>query len=164
MAPESRHIPFRILAFLLAALSLSACSSVSVGPGGKITKVNYYHLNSGRAVTSIDPAVTFERDYRLFGAVTKAEIQDRTGHYYTIYWSADDRTQPVTVRFEYRQANSGLEARVVEEEVSDLRRTNVSRFQVVGDEYTGNGRVTSWRVSILRGREELASQESYLWN
>ena len=164
MTPASRFLFARLSALMLAVLALASCSTVSVGSGGRISKVKYYHLIPGTPVNTNDPAIQFERDYHLYGAVTKAEVMQRGGHYYTIFWRADDRAQPVTVRFEYRQANSGLTPKVVEEQVSDLRRTNISRFQVTGDEYTSNGRVTAWRVTLMRGKEELASQDSYLWN
>lgn len=164
MASESRTTLRRILVLALLATTLASCSSVSVGPGGEISKVKYYHLNPGTPVNTVDAAVQFERDYLLHGAVTKAEVTDRFGHYYTIFWKVDDRTQPVTVRFEYRQANTGLVAKAVEQEVTDVGRSNSSKFQVSGDEYNTAGRVTAWKVTLLRGQEELASQQSYLWN
>jgi hypothetical protein len=164
MIPAARTILGCWLTLVCTAAFLSSCSSASVGPGGKIAKVKYYHLIPGTPVRTADPAIEFERDYHLYGAVTKADIHAREGHYYTIFWQANDRSQPVKVRFEYRQANSGLTSKVIEEEVTDLRRTNLTRFQIIGDEYATDGRVTAWRVSLLRGQEELASQESYLWN
>ncbi|MBB5036019.1 hypothetical protein [Prosthecobacter dejongeii] len=164
MASASRSFFCRLFALAFLAIFSASCSSVSVGTGGQISKVKYYHLAPGNPVSTIDPAVQFERDYHLFGAVTRAEVTDRFGHYYTIFWKVNDRTQPVTVRFEYRQANTGLDAKVLEEEISDVRRSNRSKFQVSGSEYNTSGRVTAWKVTILRGKEELASQQSYLWN
>jgi hypothetical protein len=164
MASESRSTFCRLFALALLASVIGSCSSVSVGPGGQISKVKYYHLHPGNPVSTVDPAVQFERDYLLFGAVTKAEVTDRFGHYYTVFWKVNDRSQPVTVRFEYRQANTGLAAKAVEQEVTDFQRTNSSKFQVSGSEYTAAGRVTAWKVTLLRGQEELASQQSYLWN
>jgi hypothetical protein len=164
MTPEARTVFPRLLLLASFLVGLASCSSVSVGPGGAITKVNYYHLVPNKPIISKEPAIEFERDRHLYGAVTKAEILERGGHYYTIHWRADDRTSPVTVRFEYRQANTGLTTKVFEEQVTDLRRTNVSKFQVTGESYNSHGRVTAWRVSLRRGNEELASQESYLWN
>jgi hypothetical protein len=154
----------QISLWVVVVLALSACSSVSVGPGGRINKVSYYHLLPDKPVKTKDPAIQFERDRLLYGAVTKAEIMARGGHYYTIHWKVDDPTAPVTVRFEYRQANTGLTAHRLEEEVTDVRRTNVSKFEVTGDSYNSNGRVTAWRVSLRRGNDELASQQSFLWN
>lgn len=164
MASESRFSFCRFSALALLALGLVSCSSAVVGSGGTISKVKYYHMNPGTPVTTIDPAVDFERDYHLHGAITRAEITERFGHYYTIFWKVDDRSQPVKVRFEYRQANSGLDAKVQEFEVAAVGRSNQTRFQVIGDEYKTAGRVTSWKVTLLRGKEELVSQQSYLWN
>lgn len=164
MAFESRLSICRFFALALLASLTASCSSVSVGSGGQITKVKYFHLSPGKPASSIDPAIQFERDYHLFGAVTRTAVNDRFGHYYSIYWKVDDRTQPVKVRFEYRQANTGLDAKVLEEEVTDVRGTRRSEFQVTGSEYSSAGRVTAWRVTLLRGNEELASQQSYLWN
>ncbi|TDU71333.1 hypothetical protein EI77_02457 [Prosthecobacter fusiformis] len=164
MASELRSSLCQFLALALLVTLPISCSSVSVGPGGQISKVKYYHLHPGSPVNTVDPAVQFERDYLLYGAITREEVSDRFGHYYTIFWKATDRTQPVTVRFEYRQANTGLDAKVVTEEVVDVKRVNSSKFQVSGSEYNTSGRVTAWKVTLLRGQEELASQQSYLWN
>lgn len=165
MAPVMSFLsPCRLLLAALTVSLLAACTSVSVGPGGRITKVNYYHLNPGVVTRTLDPAVAFERDYHLYGAVTKAETVDRQGHYYTIFWRVDDRSQPVRLVFDYRQANTGLEVRSQELEVETPRRKNVSHFQVTGGSYHTQGRVTGWRVRLMRGDEELASQQSYLWN
>lgn len=164
MAPALRFsfCHFSILALL--AFALASCSSAVQGPGGRISKVNYYHLPAGIPTSTNDPAVQFERDYRLYGAVTRADVAERYGHYYTVFWKADDRTQPVKLRFEYRQANTGLDAKVIEEEISEIKRNNITKFQVTGSEYNTGGRVTAWRVTLLRGQEELVSQQSYLWN
>jgi hypothetical protein len=164
MTPGSRSILLRLLALTVTASTFISCSSAVVGNGGRISKVNYYHLVPTKPVLVVDPAINFERQHHLFGAVTKAEVMERGGHYYTIFWKADDRTQPVTVRFEYRQANNGLTTKVLEENIDDVGRWNTTKFQVTGDEYNTNGRVTSWRVSLMRGKEELVSKASYLWN
>jgi len=153
----------RVFALLLAALTLGACSSSVEVPGGKITKVKYYHLQPAvPAITQVQ-AVNFEREHYLYGAVTAEEIRNRFGHYYTIFWKLDDRTGPVTVRFDYRMANSGLKSFSKEIVVDDIRRSNITKFEVNGEEYQKNGRVTMWKVSVLRGKEELVSQQSFLW-
>lgn len=148
----------------ILTLFLSACSSAVNGPGGRISKVKYYHLMPNYTPNTQDPAVLFERQHFLYGAVTKAEIVDRFGHYYTVFWKVKDRTGPVTVRFEYQQALTGLTKRVQEQVVDDIHRSNLSKFQVIGQEYQKSGRVLAWRVSVLRGNEELVSQQSALWN
>ncbi|MBE2284300.1 MAG: hypothetical protein IAE77_12660 [Prosthecobacter sp.] len=164
MTTESRSSRLRFGCLAILALLLSACSSAVDGPGGRIGKVKYYHLMPNYVPQTIDPTVVFERQHFLHGAVTKQEIIDRFGHYYTIFWKADDRSGPVTVKFEYQQERSGLSKRVQEQIVDAIGRSNVSKFQVTGPEYQKSGRVIAWRVSVLRGKEELVSQQSALWN
>ncbi len=163
MTLASRTFFLRLVALALMASSMVSCSSPTVGNGASISKVKYYHLVPNKPIVAYDPAITFERQHYLYGAVTKAEVMNRGGHYYTIFWKTDDKTQPVTVRFEYRQADSGLTTKTQQEEVTQVRRCNVSKFQVTGDEYQTGGRVTAWRVSVLRGNEELVSESSFLW-
>lgn len=165
MMTASRTSRFCLGCLAILALMLSACSSAVQGPGGRIGKVKYQHVMPGYVPRSIDPTIVFEQQHRLYGAVTKEEIMDRFGHYYAVFWKVDDRTAgPVTVRFEYQQAQSGLSKRVQEQVVDDIRRSNVSKFQVIGEEYRKSGRVTAWRVSVMRGKEVLVSQNSALWN
>lgn len=164
MTTATRTLCLRLGCLAILAFSLAACSSAVDGPGGRIGKVKYYHLMPNYAQRSQDPPILFEREHHLYGAVTKEQIMDRFGHYYSVFWKADDRSGPVTVRFEYLQALSGLNKRVQEQIVDDIRRSNVSKFQVTGEEYHKSGRVTAWRVSVLRGQEELVSQQSALWN
>ena len=59
------------------------------------------------AIPGCDPSVAFERDYYLHGAVSNKERDARDGHYYTVMWKVTDRSQPVKVRLEYRQQNTG---------------------------------------------------------
>ena len=153
----------RLIGVVLVSLAVSACSSVSKGPGGEIAKVKYYFLDPQLIVRTEDPTILFERQHYLHGAYTAAEQIARTGHYYTVMWKADDRTGPVTVRFEYRQANTALQVHKLEQEVTEVRRKNETAFHVIGPEYATGGRVTAWRATVLRGKEELVSQDSYLW-
>ncbi len=164
MTTETRTHCFRFGCLAILALMLSACSSAVDGPGGRIGKVKYYHLMPFYVPRSQEPAILFERQHHLYGAVTKEQIIDRFGHYYTVFWKANDRTGPVTVRFEYQQTHFGLTKRVQEQVVDDIHRNNISKFQVNGQEYQKGGRVLAWRVSVLRGKEELVSQQSALWN
>jgi hypothetical protein len=129
-----------------------------------ITKVKPYHLQPMERPRGVDPAINFERTYRLHGAVTLAEQMARAGHYYTITWKADDRTQPATVRLEYRQRDTGMTVKVKNIQVDQIKSSNVTDFSVVGSEYSSDGPVTAWRVSLVRGKEMLASAESFLWN
>jgi hypothetical protein len=151
-----------LMAMLLG--SVVSCSSVSKGPGGQVSKVKSYLLQPTEFIQTTDPAILFERAYRLHGTVTLAQQMERAGHYYNVWWKANDPTGPVTVRLEYRQKNTGLTVKKQEQVVTELRRKNENEFRVVGAEFTGDGPVVSWRITLLRGKEVLASQQSFLWN
>ncbi len=152
---------------LLAAglgLLLANCSTKQVGAGATITKVNPYHLTDAfRPITATDPSIRFERDVLLHGAISTEERREREGDYFTIFWKAEDRTQPVKVRLEYRQKNSGLAVKTIEQEVTEVHRNNTTKFSFIGSEYVTNGPVTSWRASIVRGKDTLVDYKSYLW-
>ncbi len=148
---------------MLAIVNLASCTSIPAGPGGAITKVKTYKLNPNQRLKVTNPMIRFERQSRLYGAVTKAEQMDKAGQYYTVFWNVNDRTQPVTVRLEYRQRDTGLTVHKIETEVADVRGSNMTEFQVTGDAYNTNGPVTAFRVSVVRGKTELASADSFLW-
>ena len=122
-----------------------------------------YFLDPTVLLRTPDPAIVFERESHLRGAYTAAEQINRSGNYYSIIWKVDDRSQPVTVRFEYRQANTALKVMTLEQEVAAVKRSNLTKFNVIGADYTVGGRVSAWRVSLVRGKEVLATQQSYLW-
>ncbi|MFM2168461.1 MAG: hypothetical protein RIS79_2832 [Verrucomicrobiota bacterium] len=149
---------------MLAALTLNACSSAVTGPGGTITKVKYFHLQPSDLRQAQQRTLSFEREHIFYGALTAQEVNDRFGHYYAFFWKLDDTTGPVTVRFQYRMAKTGLNDFTQEQVVNEIRRSNISRFEVNGPEYRNNGRISMWKVTLLRGKEELVSQQSYLWN
>jgi hypothetical protein len=145
-------------------LLLMSCSTKQVGAGATITKVNPYHLaDITRPIEAEDPSIRFERDAVLHGAISNAERLERQGDYFTIFWKATDRSQPLKVRLEYRQKLTGLTVKTVEQEVTDVRRTNTTKFSFVGNEYVSHGPVTSWRASIVRGKDTLVDYKSYLW-
>lgn len=143
---------------------LAACSTTPKNTSGaKITKVNPYWLADISApIRAQDPAIVHERNALLHGAISTEERKARQGNYFTVFWTVEDR-QPTTVRLEYRQANSGLKVKTVETEVTDLKKHNVTKFEFIGDDYVTNGRVTSWRASLVRGKETIADYKSYLW-
>ncbi|HEY2573649.1 MAG TPA: hypothetical protein VGH65_06260 [Verrucomicrobiaceae bacterium] len=147
------------------ALALAACSATNPpGPGGQITKVKYYHLESQmRPIPGVDPPITFERDYYLYGAVSNKDRLLRDGHYYVVMWKVTDPSQPVKVRLEYRQQKTGTTLKTIEKEVSKIDKRNLTRFEVNGQSYVDSGPVTSWRASVVRGKQVLAEAKSYLW-
>jgi hypothetical protein len=161
------HAAYLLSRFVVALLllgSVVSCSSVSKGPGGRITKVKAYHLQPTEPLRTIDPSLLFERNHYLHGATTLAEQMERAGHYYNVWWKANDRSQPVTLRFEYRQKDSGLTVKTKDFQITEVRGSNQTKFNVIGADYQSNGAVTAWRITLRRGKEVLASQQSFLWN
>jgi hypothetical protein len=152
-----------LLAAGLGLLAVS-CSTKRVGAGATITKVNPYHLTDAfEPIPAADPSLAFERAALLHGAISVAERRELQGDYFTIFWKAEDRTQPLKVRLEYRQKATGLKVKTIEQDVTDVRRTNTTKFAFIGNEYVTNGPVTSWRASIVRGKDTLVDYKSYLW-
>ncbi|MCE9520082.1 MAG: hypothetical protein K8R87_11095 [Verrucomicrobia bacterium] len=163
-----RFLPTLCRAFTVGALGLAmaSCSSTNPpGPGGQIVKVKYFHLLSHeKVIPGIDPPVKFERDYYMYGAISNKERLARDGYYYEVMWKVTDRSQPVKVRFEYRQQNTGMTKKVIEKEVTKVDRDNTTSFEVNGAEYVTGGGVTSWRATLVRGKEVLGEAKSYLWD
>ncbi len=143
---------------------LAACSSTPKDTSaGKITKVNPYHLKDINApIVAADPSIAFRRDEILHGAISQQERLALQGNYFTIFWELEDR-QPATVRLEYRQMNTGLAVKTIEEEVTEGHRKGVTKFAFNGDDYKTNGPVKSWRATLVRGKETIAEYKSYMW-
>ncbi len=70
-------------------------SSSTSSLGGKST-------SPGQKVATLqDAPITFERQYRLFGAITAIDQRQRFGNYFDFFWRAKSPSD-VTVRLEYR--------------------------------------------------------------
>jgi hypothetical protein len=107
-------------------------------------------------------SITFERDYRLFGAVTNLDRRQRYGNYFDFFWRAK-RLADVTVRLEYRQEK--LHAQVQAQEVSyaNVRGTQKTEFKVIGDDYFDDGKVIAWRCLLIENGAVVAENRSFLW-
>jgi hypothetical protein len=162
MAGIAKYLPIMTAKFYalfaIAALSLGAVSC-STPAGSRISKVSTYTLDTEDRVDAADPSIRFEQRYRMHGAVTKDELEAREGRYYTTHWAVEDGGA-ATLRMEYRQAKSGAKVYTKEAEVSG---SGTTEFAVVGKEVQDNGNVTSWRIVLVRGKDELAEYKSYLW-
>ncbi|MGH8102633.1 MAG: hypothetical protein ACREIW_15160 [Chthoniobacterales bacterium] len=115
-----------------------------------------------KSATSQDVSITFERDYRLFGAVTGLDRRQRFGNYFDFFWRAK-RPADVTVRLEYRQEK--LHAQVQAQEVSygNVRGTQKTEFKVIGDDYFDDGKVIAWRCLLIENGAVVAENRSFLW-
>jgi hypothetical protein len=109
-----------------------------------------------------EASITFERQYRLFGAVTKLDQHQRFGDYLDFFWQAR-RSADVTVRLEYRQEK--LHAHVQAQEISfaNVRGSRKTEFKVIGDDYFDNGRIIAWRCLLIESGRIVAENRSYMW-
>ena len=115
------------------------------------------------AKPTVDPMIIFERQRVNYGAVTSVERLERRGHYYDFYWRTK-QTGPVTVRFEYRQANLGSYVQAKEVDYDKPRGTVETKFQVIGDDYVQDGRVIAWRALLISDGKIVGLTQSYLWD
>jgi hypothetical protein len=124
--------------------------------GGKSTSP------SQKVATVPDAPIAFERQYRLFGAVTALDQRQRYGNYFDFYWRAK-RPSDVTVRLEYRQEK--LHEHVQAQEISyrNARGTHKTEFKVIGDDYFDDGRVIAWRCVLIENGRIVAENRSFMW-
>jgi len=110
----------------------------------------------------VNAAVSFERGYRMYGAITALDQHQRFGNYFDFFWQAR-RTADVRVRLEYRQEN--LHAFVQAREVSypHARGHYKTEFAIIGDDFFDDGRVISWRATLIVNGRIVATRRSYLW-
>ena len=104
----------------------------------------------------------FERSYRMHGAITAADRNQRYGNYFDFFWRTK-RPANVTVRLEYRQEKlrSFLQAREVSYE--NAKGNTKTEFAIIGDDYLQDGRVTAWRCLLIENGRIVAENRSYLW-
>ena len=117
---------------------------------------------SQKTATLQDAPITFERQYRLFGAVTQLDQRQRFGDYFDFFWRAK-RPADLTMRLEYRQDK--LHDFVQAQEISyrNVRGTHKTEFKVIGDDYADDGRVIAWRCLLIENGRIVAEKRSYMW-
>ena len=145
---------------VLAAAALSACASKPQG----FTKVKIHRLDYKARITAVDPSIPFEQQHLLYGAVSNDDREARNGNYYTFFWNAEDRTQPVKLRFEYRQSVTRSAVKKVEVDVPNVKRNNITKVQITGEEFLTNGKVLAWRAVLVQGGKEIATTQSFMWH
>lgn len=133
-------------------------------PDAEISKVKIERINLSERFRTDDPMIAFERRHLMFGAYKSEDYYAREGRYYTLFWESKDRSPGLVVRFEYIQANTEDTIHVKEAAVDRVKRRNVTKFNVIGDEFRDNGNVLAWRALLVRGDEVVATYESYLWD
>jgi hypothetical protein len=117
---------------------------------------------SQKTATMQDAPISFERQYRMFGAVTALDQRQRFGNYFDFFWRAK-RPSDVTVRLEYRQEK--LHEHVQAQEISyrNARGNHKTEFKVIGDDYFDDGRVIAWRCLLIENGRIVAENRSFMW-
>ncbi len=110
-----------------------------------------------------DPMLQFERQRVNFGAVTNVDRLERRGQYFTFFWRAG-RAADITVRLEYRQENLGAHVQAREVSCPHAKGSMKTMFQIVGDDYLEDGRITAWRALLIEEGRVVGLTQSYLWN
>src|SRR5690242_15764560 len=85
---------------------------------------------SQKTATLQDAPIIFERQYRMFGAVTALDQRQRFGNYFDFFWRAK-RPSDVTVRLEYRQEKLHENVQAQEITYRNVHGTHKSEFRVV---------------------------------
>jgi hypothetical protein len=115
-----------------------------------------------KTATLQDAPIVFERQYRLFGAVTGLDQRQRFGNYFDFFWRAK-RPSDVTVRLEYRQEKLHEHVQAQEITYKNVRGTHKTEFKVIGDDYLDDGRVIAWRCRLIANGRIVAENRSFLW-
>lgn len=151
-----------VLAAAILLLGGTSCAT-SNRSASAITKVKYYHLNPQTRVRTSDRMINFAERYYRYGAVTNEQLLEKTGHYYNVFWKTDDRSADVKLRLDYRHRDTGPKVHTFEMAVDKVRRRNVTKFAVIGDEYQKLGPVTAWKVTLFINGEATGEKQSFLW-
>ena len=128
-------------------------------------QMRQFHLRETSVDEDEEEVVRAEKLYRLHGAVSQQEREERKGHYYTAEWEGPAGTEdlPVRIVLEYRQAATG--SKILRKEQSfPAGRRGRAQFTINGPEYAQGGRVLAWRLRLYRGGDLAATRKSYLWD
>ena len=115
-----------------------------------------------KTATVQDAPIVFERQYRLYGAVTGLDMRQRFGNYFDFFWRTK-RSSDVTVRLEYRQEKLHQHTQAQEITYRNVRGTHRTEFKVIGDDYFDDGRVIAWRCLLIADGRIVAENRSFLW-
>ena len=109
-----------------------------------------------------EASLGFERTYRLYGAITAADRNQRYGNYFDFFWRVK-RPANVTVRLEYRQEKLRSFVQAREISYANVKGNHKTEFTIIGDDYLSDGRVISWRCLLIENGRIVAENRSYLW-
>ena len=160
MKPLSGTLTLLALAIMLLGGTSCATSNRSASA---VTKVKYFHLNPRVRVRTYDRMIRFEQQYHRHGAIDNEQLIEKTGHYYSVFWRTDDHSADIKLRLDYRHQSTGPKNYSYEVAINKVRRRNVTKFAVIGDDYQTLGPVTAWKVSLIINGEVAGENKSFLW-
>jgi hypothetical protein len=141
MGPRTKFYAMTPKTTCQVLLSLGSALALAVTASAKdeveIRKVNCTDLTFERVQRTLDPMISFERRYLLYGAIDSNDFRERRGKYFSVLWKTKNTAPGVVVRFEYLQAYTGPEIHVKEVTVDKVERNNSTHFEVTGQEYRG---------------------------
>jgi len=115
-----------------------------------------------KTATLEDAPITFERRYRMFGAVTALDQRQRFGNYFDFFWRAKHPSD-VTVRLEYRQEKLHEHVQAQEISYQKVHGTHKTEFKVIGDDFFDDGEVIAWRCLLISNGRIVAENRSFMW-
>ncbi len=115
-----------------------------------------------KTATLQDAPIIFERQYRMYGAVTALDQRQRFGNYFDFFWRAR-RPSDVTVRLEYRQEKLHEHVQAQEVTYRNVHGTRKTEFKVIGDDYLDDGQVVAWRCLLISNGRIVAENRSFMW-
>jgi hypothetical protein len=145
---------------LLPAVLLGACA----GPS-KPLQVKQFHLRTDIVVPNNEPMIRMEVQRRLHGAITLEERRQRLGQYFTLTWHdpAGAGKGEVEILFEYQQGATASLVKRLSKTFPSADAGGSVEFAVIGDDYFTQGKVLTWKASLLRDKRVLSTRQSYLW-
>ena len=145
---------------LLAVLLLGACA----GPRQALV-VKQFQLRDQDTRSTDEPMVQMEKARRLHGAVSMAERRSKLGQYYTLLWNdpAGAGQGEVEVTLQYQQGATASRVKRMVRTFPAADSQGSAEFAVIGDDYFKGGKVLAWKATLRRGKREIASRQSYLW-
>ena len=141
---------------------------LAIDPAFQFRKTKTFFLEDQQVTGIADPlneeqSIAYERKRLLYGAATPTDIRNRYGNYFTFFWRSQ-RPANLTVRLEYRQLKLGAFVQAREVDYPAARGSFATRFEVTGDDYLQQGRVSQWRVLLVADHQAVvALSQSYLW-
>jgi hypothetical protein len=141
-------------------LFIGACT----GPQGPLV-VKQFTLRDQEQNRGEEPMIAMEKARRLHGAVNLEERRKKLGQYYTLTWndSTGSGKNKAKLIFQYQQGATGSRVKRMTQTFSENSVRGSAEFAVIGDDYFKGGKVLAWKATLMRGEQEIASQQSYLW-